>query len=97
MKLLVAFRDSKKILSLETEENEIMVNQLEEKIRHLFTISDEEAVSVQYFDKDFEEWVDVDPSSVVKDMTKLRVLSSVSGSDEVNVTSETPCTVESSR
>ena len=97
MKLHVAFKNSKKILSVETEENKVMLNQIEGKIKHMFTMSDEEEIFVQYFDKDFEEWVDFDLSSMVTYMTKLRVLSSISGSEEVSLASETPSTDESSR
>ena len=67
--VLVEFGERRKVLSVEEG------NCLVKLIKDAFGIGGE--ILLQKFDKEWEEFIDVDSSAVVEDKSKLRVISKV--------------------
>ncbi|XP_038062431.1 uncharacterized protein LOC119732924 [Patiria miniata] len=82
LKFHVTYKSSKRIIEHESANERGNVDEITKSICEQFKIPrDGEQVQLQYFDKDFGDWVDVAPMSSLENMTRLQVLMTAAHSD----------------
>ena len=96
LKFHVTYRSSKQIVELESANEKGNVAEITKFIYEQFKIPrDEVHMQLQYFDQDFEDWVDVASDSSLVNMTRLKVITAAPESDDAVAAVPMPLTADS--
>ena len=81
VKILLLFEERKKIVILPNAvqlSEEGFLSYITKKAAELFGLASRGTIIVQYYDKDFDEWIDIEDQYLPADKEKLKILDTAS-------------------